>query len=186
MAQISCCFIRSHIVTNFLLVFLPIFLVYSIYLIPDVEGINASSTIQISTYDNPNLGIRIEHPTSWKPFERTSAATNAHIIEFVPIVQSEHDPLTPFFSISIENLNDINISKRVKDDSVLDVNASDSELNALTDRNIELAESLSNFNIIESNGTFSLSDIPAYKLVYTFADPGSPLHPVFESMNIWA
>lgn len=30
-----------------------------------------------------------------------------------------------------------------------------------------------------------LSGIPAYKIVYTFADLGAPLVQLFESMNIW-
>jgi hypothetical protein len=50
----------------------------------------------------------------------------------------------------------------------------DSTLEVLTERNLELAKSLPDFNIIELNRTSILSDGPAYKIVYTFADPSSP------------
>jgi eukaryotic-like serine/threonine-protein kinase len=58
-------------------------------------------------------------------------------------------------------------------------------LEVLTTRNLELARSLPDFNIVELNRTSILSGSPAYEIEYTFSDPGSPLHPVFESLSIW-
>jgi hypothetical protein len=144
----------------------------------------SNSTIKNSTYENSSLGISIEHPANWKPFEKTSAATNSNVVEFVPFVESEHDPLTPFFSISIEDL--VTVSQKVRDEGVsgIDFN-SNNTLGILTKRNLELAKSLPDFNIVELNSASFLSGIPAYKIVYTFADPGSPLNPLFGSMNIW-
>jgi len=187
------CFTTSNI-TVCLILSLSVGVLYYIGIIPDSEGksqifevdLNSTSTINNSTYVNSSLGILIKHPVNWKPFEKISAATNANIVEFIPFVESEHDPLTPFFSISIEDLEKVKVSQKVGDGSVLDTRINNnSALEVLTKRNLELAKSLPDFNIIELNRTSILSGIPAYKIVYTFADPGSPLLPLFESMNIW-
>lgn len=159
---------RSNIVVGSLVVILPIILTYFLYWAPAVEGSNTDPTMQTSTYENSDLGITIGHPTDWKLFERTSAATNASVVEFIPIVRSEHDPLTPFFSVSVENLSDADIPKKGKGNSVSETDTNDSRLNALTERNLGLAESLPDFSIVETNRTFILSDNPAYKIVYTF------------------
>ena len=156
---------------------------------PQIFEVGPNSTPQIknSTYENSSLGISIEHPVNWKPFEKTSAATNSNVVEFVPFVESEHDPLTPFFSISVENLEEVKVSQKVGDEAASTIDSNNNNaLGILTKRNLELAESLPDFNIVELNGTSFLSGIPAYRIVYTFADPGSPLLPLFESMNIWA
>jgi hypothetical protein len=152
----------------------------------DLVGINSTSTTKNSTYENSTLGIRIEHPTNWKSFEKTSVATNADVIEFIPFVESEHDPLAPFFSISIEDLEQVKVSQKEGNESALGTRINnDSALEVLTERNLELAKSLPDINIIEFNRASILSGITAYKIVYTFADPGSPLLPLFESMNMW-
>lgn len=174
---------------------LTVIVLYSISIIPDVGaelrifevGFNSTSTIKNLTYENSTLGIQIEYPANWKPFEKTSAATNANIVEFIPFVESEHDPLTPFFSISIEDLEEVKAPQKVGNESTSGIGSNNnSALNVLTERNLELAKSLPDFDIIKLNSTSILSGIPAYKIVYTFADPGSPLLPLFESMNIWA
>jgi hypothetical protein len=190
------CFTPSNIISVYLFLSLSLsaILLYPISIIPDAGGksriyevgIDYTSIIKNSTYENSSLGIRIEHPANWKPFEKTSATTNASVIEFVPLVESEHDPLTPFFSISIENLKEVKVSQKLQDESPsIRGPDNDSTLEVLTERNLELAKFLPDFNIIELNRTSILSDSPAYKIVYTFVDPGSPLHPVFKSLNIW-
>jgi hypothetical protein len=151
----------------------------------DKTGIDQAYAVNSSTYENSSLGIRIEHPANWKPFEKISAATNANVVEFVPFVESEHDPLTPFFSISIENLKEVKVPQKVQDETPSRIGSNNSMLEVLTTRNLELAKSLQDFNIIELNRTSILSGSPAYEIVYTFANPGSSLHPVFESLSIW-
>lgn len=171
-----------------LLLSLSVIMSYPISIIPDVEGESQTDQVGINstTYENSTLGIRIEHPTNWKPFEKTSVATSADVIEFIPFVESEHDPLTPFFSISIEDLEKVKVSQKVGNESVLGTRINNnSALEILTNRNLELAKSLPDFNITEFNRTSILSGIPAYKIVYTFSDPGSPLLPLFKSMNLW-
>jgi hypothetical protein len=161
---------------------------YPISIIPDVEGESQTDQVGINstTYENSTLGIRIEHPTNWKPFEKTSVATSADVIEFIPFVESEHDPLTPFFSISIEDLEKVKVSQKVGNEPALGTRINNnSALEVLTERNLELAKSLPDFNITEFNRTSILSGIPTYKIVYTFADPGSHLLPLFKSMNLW-
>lgn len=150
-------------------------------------GLNSTSTIKNSTYENSTLGIQIEYPGNWKPFEKTSSATNATVIEFIPFVESEHDPLRPFFSISIEDLEEVKTLENVENESELGIGSNNnSTLNVLTKRNLDLAKSLPDFDLVKLNSTSILSGIPAYEIVYTFADPGSPLLPLFKSMNIWA
>jgi hypothetical protein len=171
-----------------LLLSLSVIMSYPISIIPDVEGESQTDQVGINstTYENSTLGIRIEHPTNWKPFEKTSVATSADVIEFIPFVESEHDPLTPFFSISIEDLEKVKVSQKVGNESVLGTRINNnSAIEILTNRNLELAKSLPDFNLTEFNRTSILSGIPAYKIVYTFADPGSPLLPLFKSMNLW-
>lgn len=101
-------------------------------------------------------------------------------------MESEHDPLTPFFSISIEDLDEVRMSQKLGNESELSIGSNNSNaLKVLTERNLELAKSLPDFDIVRLNSTSTLSGIHAYKIVYTFADPGSPLLSLFESMNIW-
>jgi hypothetical protein len=185
---------HSNMLTGCLFLFLSVTVLYSISIIPDAEaepqifevGLDSNSTIKNLSYENSTLGIQIEYPANWKPFEKTSTATDATVVEFIPFVESEHDPLTPFFSISIEDLEEVKMLQKEGDESISVIGSNFIALNALTERNLELAKSLPDFNIVGLNSTSILSDIPAYKIVYTFADPGSPLVQLFESMNIWA
>lgn len=185
---------HSNMITGCLFLFLSVTVLYYISIIPDAEaqpqifevGLDSNSTIKNLSYENSTLGIQIEYPANWKPFEKTSTATDATVVEFIPFVESEHDPLTPFFSISIEDLEEVMVSKKGGNESTSVIGFNSSALKALTERNLELAKSLPDFNIVGLNSTSILSDIPAYKIVYTFADPGSPLVQLFESMNIWA
>jgi hypothetical protein len=128
------CSASSNRITTYLTVSLSTIILYSLGVIPGAQGepqmfvvgiqynngaLNSTSPIKTISYENSSLGIRIEHPANWKPFEKTSATTNATIIEFVPFVESEHDPLTPFFSISIEDLEAIEASLKDEEESAL-------------------------------------------------------------------
>ncbi|MGH9975665.1 MAG: hypothetical protein ACRD8Z_07495, partial [Nitrososphaeraceae archaeon] len=176
-------------ITKSLFLSLPVIVLYSISILPDAGAepqifevsLNSTSTIKNSTYENSTLGIQIEYPANWKPFEKMSAGTNANVVEFIPFVESEHDPLAPFFSISIEDLEEVKGSQKVGNESAPGIGSNSSALNMLTERNLELAKSLPDFDLVRLNNTSILSGIPAYEIVYTFADPGSPLHPLFES-----
>ena len=129
------------------------------------------TTTEFSVYDNPGLGIKILYPSDWKPFQ--TSTVNRTIIEFRQKVMSEHDPLTSFMTISVENL-----SGTIR------------TLDVLTKQNVDLAnKTLPNFQLIESNIT-TLANNPAYKIISTFTNlrPGGddPLHsPQFQTMTIW-
>lgn len=159
-------------------------------MISDSESNNPNSKIQNITYKDPNLGIKLEYPISWKPIERILDSSHVNIIEFVPVVEVEHHPPTPFFNILIENVKDTEMPTRAKLELLEDLGdngISYDALETLIEREIiRLADIYPEFNIVKSNETFLLSDIPAHKIVYTFADPGSPLHPIYEGMRIWA
>ena len=133
---------------------------------------NANITMtEFSVYDNPGLGIKILYPSDWKPFQ--TSTVNRTIIEFRQKVMSEHDPLTSFMTISVENL-----SGTIR------------TLDVLTKQNVDLAnKTLPNFQLIESNIT-TLANNPAYKIISTFTNSRSggddPLHsPQFQTMTIW-
>ena len=132
---------------------------------------NNITTTEFSVYDNPGLGIKILYPSDWKPFQ-TSTTVNRTIIEFRQKVMSEHDPLTSFMTVSVENM-----SGTIR------------TLDALTKQNVDLAnKTLPNFQLIESNIT-TLAKNPAYKIISTFTNsrPGDdPLHsPQFQTMTLW-
>jgi hypothetical protein len=85
---------------------------------------------------------------------------------------SEHDPLTSFMTVSVENL-----SGTIR------------TLDVLTKQNVDLAnKTLPNFQLIESNIT-TLANNPAYKIISTFTNVGlgdDPLRsPQFQTMTIW-
>jgi eukaryotic-like serine/threonine-protein kinase len=130
------------------------------------------TTTEFSIYDNPGLGIKILYPSDWKPFQ-TSTTVNRTIIEFRQKVMSEHDTLTSFMTVSVENL-----SGPIR------------TLDVLTKQNVDLAnKTLPNFQLIESNIT-TIANNPAYKIISTFTNskPGDddPLHPPqFQTMTIW-
>ena len=133
---------------------------------------NANITMtEFSVYDNHSLGIKILYPSDWKPFQ--TSTVNRTIIEFRQKVMSEHDPLTSFMTVSVENL-----SGTIR------------TLDVLTKQNVDLAnKTLPNFQLIESNIT-TLANNPAYKIISTFTNsrPGGddPLHsPQFQTMTIW-
>jgi eukaryotic-like serine/threonine-protein kinase len=126
---------------------------------------------KFSVYDNPSLGIKILYPSDWKPFQ--TSTVNRTIIEFRQKVMSEHDPLTSFMSVSVENLSDTS--------KTLDI---------MTKQNIDLAnKTLPNFKLIESNITTLANNNPAYRIVSTFTNSGpaaDPLRsPQFQTMTIW-
>jgi hypothetical protein len=126
---------------------------------------------KFSVYDNPSLGIKILYPSDWKPFQ--TSTINRTIIEFRQKVMSEHDPLSSFMSVSVENLSDTSKT-----------------LNILTKQNIDLAnKTLPNFRLIESNFTTLANNNPAYRIVSTFTNSGPTadlLHsPQFQTMTIW-
>ena len=129
------------------------------------------TTTEFSVYNNPGLGIKILYPSDWKPFQ--TSTVNRTIIEFRQKVMSEHDPLTSFMTVSVENL-----SGTIR------------TLDVLTKQNVDLAnKTLPNFQLIESNIT-TLANNPAYKIISTFTNlrPGGddPLHsPQFQTMTIW-
>jgi hypothetical protein len=115
-------------------------------------------------YKNPNLGIQILHPISWKPIENVTS--NGHIVEFMPAVENEHQQLMPFVTLSIENISSKN-----------------SDLKSLTNQNLQIAKGLPGFHMINSSNIV-LTGVPAHKIIYTFSSLLS-MPSEFQSMNIW-
>jgi hypothetical protein len=122
------------------------------------------NSINFISYRNPNLGIQITHPVSWKPV--VSITPRGHTVEFVPAVENEHQQLMPFVTLSIEKTGD-------------DIG----DLKSLTDQNLQIAKSMPEFHMINSSD-IELSGTPAHKIMYTFDSP-VPIPTGFQTMNIW-
>jgi eukaryotic-like serine/threonine-protein kinase len=120
---------------------------------------------QFLTYKNPILGVEIKHPSEWKAIEKH--ISNRTVVEFEPAITSEHQPLSPFVSVSIQPLS-----------SQL------TNLDSLTKGNLAIARNLPDFKLLQSNMT-TLSGNPAHKIVYTFTSLDPSFISQFESMNIW-
>ncbi len=58
-----------RIINNSLLASGSMVLIYFICLIPNVDAVNSCSTVQKLIYEDPDMGIRIEYPANWKPFD---------------------------------------------------------------------------------------------------------------------
>ncbi|MFZ0326515.1 MAG: PsbP-related protein [Nitrososphaeraceae archaeon] len=117
-------------------------------------------------YKNSRLGIQVLHPLLWKPIEKNTTR-GGQVVEFIPAVETEHQPLMPFVTIAIEKMQ-----KKIGD------------LNSLTKQNLEIAKDITGFRIVNSSNTV-LSGAPAHKIIYTFTSPPTPMPADFQSMNIW-
>jgi hypothetical protein len=107
--------------------------------------------------------------------------------EFIPVVESEHQSHTPFFNIVIENVNDTVVSNDTERKFTNGQDIIDNALVPLIKRDITKHDEIfPEFDIIELGRTLFPSDIPAYRIVYTFTDPGILSYPIYESMRIWA
>ena len=145
---------------------------------------NNTTFSKFSIYNNNDLGIKISHPSEWKPSLKRSSS-NFTFIEFVQNMsniighQQQHTPLSSFITLSIENISDVTTRT----------------LDSLTKQNLAIAnQTLSNFQLIESNKT-TFGDSPANRIIYTFIDPSTRASSTsqfqsmnisqFQSMNIW-
>jgi hypothetical protein len=96
-------------------------------------------------------------------------------------------PPTPFFNILIENVNDTELPNDAEQDPMNGQDVNDSALVQLIEKDItKLNETFPEFDIIEFGRTLFLSDIPAYRMIYTFTDPGPPFYLMYGSMRVWA
>ena len=136
---------------------------------------NNTTFSKFSIYNNNDLGIKISHPSEWKPSLKRSSS-NFTFIEFVQNMSNstghqQHTPLSSFITLSIENISDVTTPT----------------LDSLTKQNLAIAnQTLSNFQLIESNKT-TFGDSPANRIIYTFIDPSTRASSTsqFQSMNIW-
>lgn len=87
----------------------------------------------------------------------------------------------------IENVNDTEVSNDAEQVLMNGQDVNDRVLVPLIKRDItKLNETFPEFDIIELGRTFFPSDIPAYRMRYTFADPGPTFYSIYESMRVWA
>ena len=84
----------------------------------------------------------------------------------MPPVESEHQQLMPFMTLSLEKVSD-----KV------------GNLKSLTNQNLQVAKSIPGFHLINSSDIV-FSGVPAHKITYTF-NSHVPMPSEFQSMNIW-
>jgi hypothetical protein len=114
---------------------------------------STTTTSDILTYQNSSYGIEIQYPPNWTKdegdFDPNDDITD--VVEFTSPFESSLDSYSETLGISIEELTDQNMTLEEYASSLI------------TDYN----ETLTNFNLIESNTNSTLAGKPAYKLVYT-------------------
>ena len=128
-----------------------------------------SSNNNFIIYENRTYGIKINYPSDWQKTEHTNG--NKFWVEFISPSQNNPNAFPATISVSVEGLNH-NITTNTTDEYVAGIvnNAK---------------QSLSDFQIIESNRNANITGGPAYKIVYSFLSQDPAVQAHFQSMNIW-
>lgn len=128
----------------------------------------ANNFKNFTIYKNLEMGFQIQYPVHWEPVEKKSPSIET--IEFVSSDVQGHDMANNiFFTISRENIS--------KDLPVT--------IDSITERNVKLAKSLTNFTSINSS-EITIDGLPAQKILYNFTSPALGPKMVFQTLNIWA
>lgn len=112
------------------------------------------------TYENSNLGIKIQYPFSWVSMDLEGRIEGTFDVVLVPLLGKSAAPSSAYINVarlpfSSQNNNNNNIT-----------------LDEFSAKRIDsLKQSLPNLNIIESNSTATFGGNPAHKLVYTYSQP---------------
>jgi serine/threonine-protein kinase len=121
------------------------------------------------TYENPTYGIRIGYPADWQKTEHLNA--NRFWVDFISPFKNNPNTFPATVSVSVEGLNH-------------NITATTNEYVSAILKNTK--QSLSDFQIIESNPDANLTGTPAYKIVYSFLSQDPAVQAHFQSMNLWS
>jgi len=133
-----------------------------------IQNNNATAnkrTMVFEPYENPSLGIKLQHPKDWPVSTQKLGQTT--VIRLNSTRQSDMETIPPVILVSIEALPQ---SSKTLDD--------------LTRSNMADAAKLNNFHLIESNTT-QLGDHVAKKILYSYSSDDPSLTFPLKSMDIW-
>jgi len=133
-----------------------------------IQNNNATAnkrTMVSEAYENPSLGIKLQHPKDWSVSTQKLGQTT--VIRLNSTRQSDMETIPPIVLVSIAALPQ---SSKTLDD--------------LTRTNMAEVAKVNNFHLIESNTT-KLGDHVAKKILYSYNSDDPSLTFPFKSMDIW-
>ena len=133
------------------------------------SAINNNNNNNFVTYNNPTYGIKIRYPVDWQKSEHVSE--NRFWVNFMsPINNNNSNAFPAAVTVSVEGPN-----------HSISANTSEFVKGVLSGAK----QSLSDFQIIESNPNANITGNSAYKVVYSFLSQDPAVQAHFQSMNIW-
>jgi len=120
---------------------------------------------EFATYDSPELGIQIDHPTDWPPIIR-EFADGVQVLEFNASRFTQTQLLPPTLRISSAPQPDIQ------------------NLSQLTESLLAIASDYPRFTLKE-NATSALGNVTAQKVLYTYGSPDPSQQFTLQAMDIW-
>jgi eukaryotic-like serine/threonine-protein kinase len=163
---------NSNIITT--LVVFSIFLQVSVQIALAQSPMQQKSTVNnknesnFVTYENPSYGIRIRYPADWQKTEHINA--NRFWVDFMSPFKNNPNTFPAIVSVSVEDLNH-------------GITTTNEYVNGILNR---AKQSLSDFQINESNHNANIAGTSAYKIVYSFLSQDPAVQAHFQSMNIWS
>ncbi|HEX7206948.1 MAG TPA: PsbP-related protein [Nitrososphaeraceae archaeon] len=109
------------------------------------------------TYENSNLGIKIQYPFFWVYMDLEGRIEGTFDVVLVPLSGNSSAPSSAYINVAKLPFSSQNNNITLDEFSA--------------ERIDSLKQSLPNLNIIVSNSTATLGENPAHKLVYTYSGP---------------
>jgi eukaryotic-like serine/threonine-protein kinase len=111
------------------------------------------------TYENSTYGIRMQYPSNWHKEENLSSGSDNNsmlvdVVKFSSPTKNASDTLSESLDLKIDNISDIQPTTLAKY------------------ANNSIEDLTKDFDVIKLDRNASLSDNPAYKLVYNGAEEG--------------
>ena len=129
------------------------------YVLPQVVIAHADKML---TYENSTYGIRMQYPSNWQKEENLSSGSDNNsmlvdVVKFISPTKNASDTSSESFDLKIDNISDIKPITLAKY------------------ANNSIEDLRKDFDIIKLDRNASLSNNPAYKLVYTGVEEGVDL-----------
>jgi eukaryotic-like serine/threonine-protein kinase len=127
------------------------------YVLPQVAHAD-----KMLTYENSTYGIRMQYPSNWQKEENLSSGSDNNsmlvdVVKFISPTKNASDASSESFDLKIDNISDIKPITLAKY------------------ANNSIEDLRKDFDIIKLDRNASLSNNPAYKLVYTGVEEGVDL-----------
>ena len=129
------------------------------YILPQDAHIAHANANEMITYENSTYGIRMQYPSNWHKEENLSSGSDNNsmlvdVVKFISPTKNASDTSSESFDLKIDNISDIKPITLAKY------------------ANNSIEDLRKDFDIIKLDRNASLSNNPAYKLVYTGVEEG--------------